>query len=277
MKQTLLMSFFLGCVSICLAAEQYAVVKISGFDKSDVYRIMDSEQLTNFEAVLHEESKLFTRAMSAAKKDWDKDESYKKKRFPTLGKRSMSVMARYSSREDAQEKLYAYIMKDGKLVTTQKPPKAGSPEERKAKSAADRQALYDGAVSMLTAQLSNLSDGKITGAFPGDGGPVVNESGGIKDFKFKMLGTMFHTPGVGWYIMPDKGTLINGVKPYDCTLQGNTPKQFGVDETWFKKEVEASGTVDVVANKWGCLVLQRWVFESLKLLDAEQKPEEKSK
>ena len=143
------------------AMERYSVVKISGFDKSAEYRLLNSEELKAVHAELREESKHFPRAMMAAKQEWGKDETKKRQRFPMLSKRSLRVMKTYTKREDAEKKMLSYEPEEETPVRRKK-----GESDRKAEAAAEKAALKQTAVDMVTSKISDLIAAKAAASKP---------------------------------------------------------------------------------------------------------------
>jgi hypothetical protein len=140
------------------AVEKYTIVTVSGFDRKKEYTMMTNEEIQMMKTELSQEGQYFSRALSAAKKQWSQDASKKGYRFPMLAKRTMRTTRSYTNQEDAMEKLKSYA--DPKSAKNR-----GS--KNKAVDIDIKSQLEDEAIVLLKAQLIAISDGAVTCATHG--------------------------------------------------------------------------------------------------------------
>ncbi len=160
--KTITLLLLMVTATTTLAMESHSIVKVSGFDKSSEYRLLNGEELKALQTELREESKHFPRALVAAKQEWAKDETKKRKRFPMLTKRSLRVVRSYTKPEDAEKKMASYAPEIEAPARRKK-----GEEDKKAIAAAEKKALKQVAVDMVAAHIKTLSEGKVKAPTPG--------------------------------------------------------------------------------------------------------------
>jgi len=165
MRRSLVFLLLLVSAS-AFAAERYSVVVVTGFDRAQEYKMLSDTELKVLKESLGSESILFSRALSAAAKEWAADPSKEKKRFPMLVKRTVRVLQTFSNQEDADKKLKSYEpkkedpkSKDSKNKPVVKKP-VKKPDEKKVLAEKQQQALMKDAIALLIAQIDALSKGE---------------------------------------------------------------------------------------------------------------------
>lgn len=94
--------------------ERYYLIKLYDFHKEYVYQVLSKDELKALETELKAESKLFRKALDAAKDEW-RDDEFLSGSFPSsaVTPRKLRVMGTpFRKREDAQEKLETYEDRD---------------------------------------------------------------------------------------------------------------------------------------------------------------------
>ncbi len=149
--------------STALAGVKYYAVKVTDHEKVVNYRMCTGEDLKALMKEASAEKKYWSKATTLAQKDWKKKEEYKGKTFPRGCGTAMKISPgrAYTTQEDAQDKVAKYeasaIKKQEKNAAAAKKIKAGDKAAaRKAASAAERDARYANALSMLEGHLSTL-------------------------------------------------------------------------------------------------------------------------
>ena len=164
-----LMFVFLLLSASAIAGERYSVVVVTGFDRSTEHKVLSDTELKALKDALGSESMLFSRAVSAATKEWAASPGKEKKQFPVLQKRTMRVLQTFSSQEEADKKLQSYFPRKDDDPKKKQPAKK-PPDEKKVLAEKQQQALIKDAVAMVTAQLTALAQGKTVEG--GEGGEV---------------------------------------------------------------------------------------------------------
>lgn len=93
------------------ALEKYVVVKITDFDKTSTYEAIAWDEYKELGATIKRETRLFSKAVKAAKKEWSDNEFTKRITFPTsaVSPRKVQVMGSpYRDAGLAQEKVTRY-------------------------------------------------------------------------------------------------------------------------------------------------------------------------
>lgn len=139
-----------------LAMERHSVVKVFSFDKSYEYRLVNDGEMKALRDELRAESRIYPKALMAAKQEWAKDETKKRKRFPLMSQRNMRVVRTYTTREDAEEKLASYDP-ERQNASDKKKKNNRNCNDKKACAAAEKMALKQAAVDMITSHIKALT------------------------------------------------------------------------------------------------------------------------
>jgi len=96
------------------AAENALLVRVTELDRSSEYRLMTREELTAMQETFRAQKKVFTRAKSLAKKEWES--TPENGRFPSLsvGARSLHTVRTFRAKDDAEAALKAYAKRTAK-------------------------------------------------------------------------------------------------------------------------------------------------------------------
>lgn len=113
MRRLLATAVFIGIGLAGVQAEigQTALlVKVSGFDGSDAYRVMSTAEYKVLEKRVRDENRFLRKALENAKKAWEADKNHEKVPFPSsaVQGRKLRMTGRYKNREEAEEKLRVY-------------------------------------------------------------------------------------------------------------------------------------------------------------------------
>lgn len=91
-----------------LALERFHLVKISNSDKTDEYRVFTVDEYKEFDKSSKLENKYFSRALSSARSEWNKDKS-KTAPFPSLSAKKYRIQKTYDDRAEADAKVADYV------------------------------------------------------------------------------------------------------------------------------------------------------------------------
>ena len=232
------------------AFDSYHIIKITDFNGEKSYQVMNRDELKAFEKTLRAEGRVFSKAYSQAKKEWQSNPETKKITFPSMKPRRFSKSGNYKERADAAEKLQRNIQsaeesakerakQKGRSNRGKKLTKEEMAEEKK--KIEDRQKLEDSAYQMVVSKINSaLTEQGITPiaqtapttmkktATKGKGGPVqATVTGKIKK------------AGKTYYLSANEGQLVNGLIPWGIDLPGA-----GVKDSMVGKEatITFSGT-----------------------------------
>jgi len=148
-------------VASCLAqvagdASQYAVVKITNYDKSETNLVMSAAELQSLKTELQAEAPLIGRALQAASNEWKADEVLRKQKFPStaFGARQATVIG---PQYDSQQKAAA-------ALDRQRPGKARvEPRRQLSKPESERDRVVEQALELFVEQLDDIKGGLQSG------------------------------------------------------------------------------------------------------------------
>jgi len=103
-----MMISFVGFAFLCRGADKYFVVKITNFAKQSEYKVLNEEELKNLQKEIADETRLWSKVITAAQKEWQSNEQYKGKSFPTgaIDKRTVKVIGQpYTDQSKAEDKI----------------------------------------------------------------------------------------------------------------------------------------------------------------------------
>ena len=121
-------------------APRYAVVRIADLDKSVTNVVMTAAELETLKAEIQTEAPLFGRALQAASDEWKKDETLRKKMFPStaLGARqATTVGSLYDSEEKAAAALKTLQGTKTMMASTRPPSKTQTEKDQLVAQAQD--------------------------------------------------------------------------------------------------------------------------------------------
>ncbi len=254
-----------------MAAERYHVVTVNGFDRQPDHRLMTDDELKQMKSSISAESLFFSRAVSAAKKDWATDESKKGQRFPMLAKRTLRVARSFQEQDDAMKALQS-------LMPKEKAEDKKKSKKNKEEPGDSREAIMNEAVQMLAGKLSEVSGGKVTGATLGETAAVqvtakaksgkTTAGQRLEDFELVMFATVFYLPEKNRYsLIPVPGTRVNGKALFSPSISEEHVKQFGVTEEWVDKKVRLVATTMLIDKGNEYSVRQPKAIKVLELVD----------
>jgi len=154
---------------ICLAsaasaAEKYFVVKVTDLTKEMKYDVLSQEDLKALENQIKEEARLWSRAETAAMKEWLTNEQYKGKAWPkgAISQRTVKTVGQpFPDESKAEDKLSKIEENEAEKIADEEekakkaPPKPGKDKE---KGNAERDNMYAMARAIFEQKLTEVKE-----------------------------------------------------------------------------------------------------------------------
>ena len=170
----------------CLAAESYAIVRITDMLKKDTYEVMTSADFKELLKTIQVETKFYTQAEAAAAKAWKEDDLNKHTPFPSarLAPRKAELKQQFPKKEDAQTKLQQIEERESKkedrdtqmrMEMSKKNPQQGKAADEREKVEAEKTHNAERAQELLQEKLKELIEKgteKAAGKEPGAATPA---------------------------------------------------------------------------------------------------------
>ena len=165
-----MMISFVGFAFLCRGADKYFVVKITNFAKQSEYKVLNEEELKNLQKEIADETRLWSKVITAAQKEWQSNEQYKGKSFPTgaIDKRTVKVIGQpYTDQSKAEDKISSIEEQEQEKAEKEaerekeKAAKLGTKAKDKEKDKgkdAERENMYAMARAMFEQKLNELME-----------------------------------------------------------------------------------------------------------------------
>lgn len=102
------------------AAERHYLVEYRKIDKSSEYRVLTKDELKELKDQTKARSRHYSKAVTAAKKEWKENSDRFTGSFPSVQKEKVAVKGEYSDRESAQKKISKYLEREAEKAKEDK-------------------------------------------------------------------------------------------------------------------------------------------------------------